>query len=395
MTPEARIGAAIVVLDRVLAGEPAERALTTWARASRFAGARDRAAIRDHVYDVLRRRRSAQALSGQAEPTGRALMIGLLVAQGHDPATVFTGQGYGPAPLSDSERAALAAAPSAGDLPEAVALDVPDWLAGPLRARLGDDFGATMALMQTRAPVFLRVNAARLDRAGATAALAAEGIATLPSHLANGALEVTEGASRTRSAQSYLSGLVELQDAASQAAVESLPLAEGQRILDYCAGGGGKVLAMAARCRGTWFAHDADPRRMADLPARAERAGVPVRRITTPEAAALAPFDLVLTDVPCTGTGTWRRTPEAKWTLTPARLAALLATQADILDRAGALVRPGGVLAYMTCSLLEAENGDQIAAYLARAPHYRLDRERRFGPLDGGDGFYLACLRRL
>ena len=114
MTPEARIGAAIVVLDRVLAGEPAERALTTWARASRFAGSRDRAAIRDHVYDVLRRRRSAQALSGQAEPTGRALMIGLLVAQGHDPATVFTGQGYGPAPLSDSERAALAAAPSAG-----------------------------------------------------------------------------------------------------------------------------------------------------------------------------------------------------------------------------------------------------------------------------------------
>ena len=291
MTPEARIGAAIVVLDRVLAGEPAERALTTWARASRFAGSRDRAAIRDHVYDVLRRRRSAQALSGQAEPTGRALMIGLLVAQGHDPATVFTGQGYGPAPLSDGERAALAAAPSAGDLPEAVALDVPDWLAGPLRARLGDNFGATMALMQTRAPVFLRVNAARLDRAGATAALAAEGIATLPSHLANGALEVTEGASRTRSAQSYLSGLVELQDAASQAAVESLPLAEGQRVLDYCAGGGGKVLAMAARCRGTWFAHDADPRRMADLPARAERAGVPVRRITTPEAAALGPFD--------------------------------------------------------------------------------------------------------
>ncbi|MCV2864311.1 RsmB/NOP family class I SAM-dependent RNA methyltransferase [Albidovulum sediminicola] len=394
MTPEARIGAAVEILDRVLAGEAAERALTTWARGSRFAGSRDRAAIRDHVYDALRRRRSALALSGQAAPSGRALMIGLLRDAGTDPTTIFSGQGYAPAHLTGDEAAALAAAPSAAALPEAVALDLPDWLVAPLKARLGADFHAAMEAMRHRAPIFLRVNAARGDRDDAMAALAAEGIATRPSVLAAGALEVTDGAARIKSSQAYLTGLVELQDAASQAAVEALPLQAGLRALDYCAGGGGKVLAMAARVRGSWFAHDADSRRMADLPARAERAGVAVRRLTTAAIPGEAPFDLVLTDVPCTGSGTWRRTPQAKWTLRPERLAALNRTQDEILAEAQNFVRPGGLLAYMTCSLLDSENAERIAAFLARFADFTLELERRFSPLDGGDGFYLACLRR-
>ncbi|MCV2870532.1 RsmB/NOP family class I SAM-dependent RNA methyltransferase [Defluviimonas sp. WL0002] len=394
MTPEARIAAAVDILDRVLAGEPAERSLTTWARGNRFAGSRDRAAIRDHVYDALRRRRSALALSGQSTSSGRALMIGLLREDGGDPGTVFSGQGYAPAPLSAQEAEALSSAPVRGDLPEAISLDLPDWLVAPLRARLGDDFGAAMEAMRHRAPVFLRVNAARSDRERAAEALAAEGISTRHSPLAVHALEVIDGAGRIKSSQSYLTGLVELQDAASQAAVESLPLTSGMRVLDYCAGGGGKVLAMAARAQGTWFAHDADPRRMADLPTRAERAGVAVRRIPTERVAVEAPFDLVLTDVPCTGSGTWRRTPEAKWTLRPERLEELTRTQDDILSDAQALVRPGGALAYMTCSLLEQENGDRIAAFLMAHPSFELETERRFSPLDGGDGFYLACLRR-
>ncbi len=394
MTPEARIAAAVEILDRVIAGEPAERALTNWARGHRFAGARDRAAIRDHVYDALRRRRSALALSGQAEEGGRALMIGLLAGEGADPATVFSGQGYAPAPLSPAEAQALAAAPAAGDLPEAVALDVPDWLVDPLRQRLGADYAGAMAMMRTRAPVFLRVNAARADRDAAGAALAAEGIVTRASPLANFALEVVEGASKLRNSSSYLGGLVEVQDLSPQAAVDSLPLAPRQRVLDYCAGGGGKVLAMAARVPGAWFAHDADPRRMADLPMRAARAGITVRQLAPGAVAAAGPFDLVLADVPCSGTGTWRRTPEAKWTLTPARLQALVRTQAEILDRAATLVAPKGTLAYMTCSLLEDENGAQVAAFLVRSPAFGLLFERRYGPPDGGDGFYLACLKR-
>jgi 16S rRNA (cytosine967-C5)-methyltransferase len=160
-------------------------------------------------------------------------------------------------------------------------------------------------------------------------------------------------------------------------------------VLDYCAGGGGKALALAARGAAV-TAHDADPGRMRDLPARAARAGARVEI----EAAPAGAFDLVLCDAPCSGSGTWRRAPEAKWRLTPERLAALTELQAQILDQAAPLVAPGGALAYATCSLLEAENGAQTADFLARHPGWQLENERRLTPLEGGDGFYLALLRR-
>ena len=389
MTPEARIAAAIPILDAVLGGQAAEQALTRWARGSRFAGSRDRAAVRDHVYDALRCRRSFAALGG-AE-TGRGLMIGLLRAGGVAPESLFTGAGYGPEPLTAEEGAPP---PDLTTLPRGVRLDCPDWLLPDVDAALGEDADEVLARMRQRAPVYLRANA-RHGREAAARALAAQGVETTLTDNSNFAMEVYDKAQKIKTTKAYSGGLVELQDFSPQRAVEALPLHDGMRVLDYCAGGGGKTLAMAARADLVLTAHDAIPARMKDLPARAARAGIAVTQADTGALAKMPPFDLVLTDVPCSGTGTWRRAPEAKWTLTPARLAALVATQADILDRAGALVRPGGVLAYMTCSLLEAENGDQIAAYLARAPHYRLDRERRFGPLDGGDGFYLACLRRL
>lgn len=393
MTPAARIGAAIDLLDRVLAGAAAEQALTSWARASRFAGSGDRAAIRDHVFDALRCRRSFTALAGATEPSGRTLMLGAIRAAGGDPDAVFSGEGYAPAPLSDDERHALDAAPDPGVLPELVALDCPEWLAPVLRASLGTDFAPVMAAMRGRAPVILRVNAARCTRAEAMAELAREGIVAEPHPLANFALEVVGNAKNIRNSKAYADGLVELQDASPQAAVEALPLRPGMRVLDYCAGGGGKVLAMAARVQGDYVAHDVDPGRMRDLPERARRAGA---RIATCDGTALAGqvFDLVLLDVPCSGSGTWRRTPESKWTLTPERLEELLAVQSEILDHATAYVAPGGAVAYMTCSLLDAENRAQIEAFLGREPRWRLTGERRYTPLDGGDGFYSALLMR-
>ncbi|MGL4280913.1 MAG: RsmB/NOP family class I SAM-dependent RNA methyltransferase, partial [Albidovulum sp.] len=223
----------------------------------------------------------------------------------------------------------------------------------------------------------------------------AEDIVTRPHPLASFALEVIENAQKIRQSQAYLSGLFELQDAAPQAAVEALPLKDGMRVLDYCAGGGGKSLAMAARAKLKLFAHDAAPRRMADLPARALRAGVRVTTLASSDLGRHAPFDLVLTDVPCTGTGTWRRAPDAKWTLTAERLADLLRVQAAILDRAAELCGPGGWLIYMTCSLLGQENGDQIAGFLARHPAFTLRHERLITPVEGGDGFYTAHLSRV
>lgn len=380
MTPGARVAAAIAVLDRVLAGEAAEKALVNWARASRFAGSADRAAVRDHVFDALRRLRSAAALGG---PGGRGLMLGVLRAQGIDPAGLFTGEGHAPAPVGPGE--------TPREMTELEALDCPDWLAPQLRDSLGEDFAPVMRALQSRAPVFLRVNLRKATMARAQAALEAEGIATRPHPLAATALEVTAGARRIAASAAYRDGLVELQDAASQAVVQALPLADGMRVLDYCAGGGGKSLAMAALARLDLTAHDAAPRRMADLPARAARAGVRVKLAETP--ALTGGYDLVLADAPCSGSGAWRRSPEARWRLDAAGLAALCAMQDAVLDAAAAQVAPGGWLAYATCSLLDCENAQRVAAFLSRTPRFALHRDQRLTPLDGGDGFYLALMR--
>ncbi|MEY4697094.1 MAG: hypothetical protein RIT14_1522 [Pseudomonadota bacterium] len=382
MTPAARMQAAIEVLDRVLAGANAEMVLTNWGRANRYAGSGDRAAVRDIVYDALRCRRSFAALGG-AE-TGRGLVLGGLRDAGRDPAEWFTGLGHAPVALTEGEE---------GRVPEgAEALDCPAWLEAELRDSLGAEFAPVLAALRRRAPVFLRVNLARTTRAAAVAALAAEGVEAVAHPLAASALEVVAGARRVAQTRTWAEGLVELQDAASQAVVEMLPLQPGMRVLDLCAGGGGKTLAMAGRARLDLYAHDAEPRRMADLPARAERAGVAVQRIERPEARA--PYDLVLTDVPCSGSGSWRRDPQGKWALTAKRLAALQVLQAEIMDRAAAMVAPGGILAYATCSLLARENGAQVADFLVRHSGWRQEAARRFTPLDGGDGFFGAVLRR-
>ena len=387
MTPAARVAAAIDVLDAWLAGAAAEKLLTTWGRTHRFAGSKDRAAIRDHVWEAIRCRRSFASLGG-AE-TGRGLMLGALRAAGQNPQTMFTGEGYAPAPLSAGE----GGGPGVADLPENVALDCPDWLAPQLQASLGDDFAPVMAALRHRAPVFLRANLARATRDAAQAALAEEGIESRPHPLASAALEVTSGARRVQGSAAYQGGLVELQDAASQAVVEALEVANGQRVLDYCAGGGGKTLALAAQGAEV-TAHDVDPRRMRDLPVRTARAGVRAALVATDDLAKAAPFDLVFADVPCSGSGAWRRSPAGKWHLTAERLDELVAIQARILDEITEYVAPGGRLAYTTCSLLEAENGAQLRGFLARNPGWRRVSERRFTPLDGGDGFYVALLTR-
>lgn len=382
MTPAARVAAAIEILDDIIAGEPAEKVLTTWGRQHRFAGSKDRAAIRDHVFDALRRLQSSAARGGAM--TGRGVMVGLLRGDGIAPETLFTGEGHAPAPLTPSETAAMAE-------PEGpAALDCPDWLAPDLRASLGADFAPVMRLLQHRAPVFLRVNLLRGDVESARAALDADGIETRPHALSPTALEVMAGARKVARSRAYLDGLVELQDAASQAVADFVP--PGDSVLDYCAGGGGKALALAARFRCEIIAHDANPARMRDLPARAGRAGARIL-CRGPEEIAGSRFRVVLADVPCSGSGAWRRAPESKWRLTRGALDALLATQAGILDRAAELVAPGGTLCYATCSLLDAENGQQVRAFLDRGG-WTLLGERRLTPLEGGDGLYVATMAR-
>jgi len=387
MQPAARLSAAIEILDDILDGSAAEKALTNWARRSRFAGSKDRAAVRDHVFDALRCKRSYADLGG-AE-TGRGIVLGLLRAQGGSIADMFTGVGHAPAELSEEE-ATHSATPTGN-----VALDCPDWIAPALQSSLGEGFVAVCQALQHRAPVFLRVNTPKCSRDQAIVALAAESIITVPHPLSETALEVTENPRRVHLSAPYLEGCVELQDAASQAVVDLLPVKEGSRVLDYCAGGGGKGLAMAARRSAEYFAHDANPQRMKDLPDRAVRAGADITLLEPEEVAEAAKFDLVLCDVPCSGSGAWRRSPAGKWAFDHEQLDDLRKVQAEILTVAADLVGADGVLAYTTCSLLDVENSDQIAQFLEADSGWECLSQRRFTPLEGGDGFYCALLTRV
>jgi 16S rRNA (cytosine967-C5)-methyltransferase len=382
MTPGARVSAAIEVLDRIRAGEPAEKALTNWARGARYAGSKDRAALRDHVFSVLRCWRSCAVRGGGED--GRALMLGHLRGQRIDPDEVFTGEGHAPAPLTEPER-------SPGVPDAAAARDLPDWLWPRFVASLGTAAEAAAEALRARAPIMLRVNPRRAARAVAQARLVDEGIVTRPVDIAKNALQVLEGERKITGSQSYADGWIELQDGSSQAAMEALEVPNGARVLDYCAGGGGKVLALASRVEGAFFAHDAAPQRMRDLPARAARAGVEVRVVTQPEGL----FDVVLCDAPCSGSGTWRRTPEAKWALTPERLAELTQLQGRILTEAAPHVAPGGVLAYATCSVLEEENQEVIRRFSGDHPEWALSHAQHWPISETGDGFYLAQLKRV
>lgn len=378
MTPAARINAAIDILDQVLAGAPAEQALLRWSRGSRFAGSGDRGAVRDLVFEALRRRNSLAAMGGAL--SGRGLMIGFCRSSGLDLDAIFTGQGYAPAALKDAERVVSAEGTE----------DLPNWLTGLWRESLGGQADEIAVAMTERAPVWLRVNSVRGDVTAAIAALAADEIEVKSSTQLKTALRVTSGERRIKNSRAYRDGLIEFQDLSPQLACEMLPLRPGDRVLDYCAGGGGKVLAIAGR--GTdlrLFAHDDDPARMADLPERAKRAGVDVTLTKNPQGR----FDLVIADVPCSGSGTWRRGPDAKWRLTAEALDQLTEIQAKILRKVTEYVAPGGYVAYMTCSLLRVENEDLIRHFLASYPDFSLVQNKVWTPLTASDGFFLSILK--
>lgn len=391
MTPGARLSAAIELLDAILAGAPAERELTRWARASRFAGSKDRAAVRDLVYDGLRRRRSLGWAGGG--DTGRAIVLAA-AAEAGDLDTLFTGEGFDPAPVTEAERAALVLHPGAA--PECVRLDIPDALRDILATSLGPDFVPVLSAMRERAPVDLRVNTLKTTPDAATVVLARDGVQVARHPLARNALRVLENPRLVAASRAYTSGMVELQDASSQVVAETAGARPGMTVLDYCAGGGGKTLALAAELhgRGRLMAWDANPRRMTDLPGRAARAGATVHILTDAECASLKPVcDLVLVDAPCSGSGAWRRKPEGKWLLTPETLAGFPPLQDAILDAAASKVKPGGALVYATCSIVTAENEERAAAFTARNPGWTAEGERRLSPLDGGDGFFIARFR--
>ncbi len=381
MRDGARIAAAIGVLEDIEARhKPARLALKHWGDSARYAGAKDRAFVSGLVLDVLRHRRSlAWRVGAEARAPLRWRRCGLAWGWPADKIAEAAAEApHGPGALSEVEVSALAAPRSLEDAPAPVRGDYPDWLDEPLARVFGEGRAEEAAALAERAPVDLRVNTLKTDLGRALKAL--ESLGAAPAGVMANALRVpapdaAERAPPVESAPEFAKGWFEVQDLGSQVAAAAAGDIKGKQVLDLCAGGGGKTLALAAAMgnSGQLYAYDAEARRLADTVTRSQRAGVrnlQVRSPIRPDAldGLEGRMDLVFVDAPCTGSGTWRRHPDAKWRLTPAQLERRIAEQDAVLDQAVAYVKPGGRLVYVTCSLLAEENEDRIDALLATHP---------------------------
>lgn len=428
MKAGARIAAAIEVLEAIINRyQPVSIALTDWGKAHRFAGSGDRNAIGGLVYDAMRRRASIVWALGEDSP--RALAIGAAPsALGLTPDAVITacdGVEHAPSPLSETEQAGLTRA--LDDAPAHVQADIPEWIWPSFAAQFGDAAVAEGQAMARRAPADLRVNTLKSTPEKVLKALASFGAE--PCALSPIGIRVAPpvGAQRTPNLQAeaaFQAGWFEIQDEGSQIAALLSGAGPRKQVLDLCAGAGGKTLALAASMQNTGqiYAYDADRNQLKPIFERIKRAGV--RNVQVLRAGdeiavdALGPrFDVVLADAPCTGTGTWRRRPDAKWRLKPEALKARMAEQEAVLKRAGSLVKPGGQLLYVTCSILPEENTGQIARFLEANPDFAIIPTREVwmqafesepppsadGRSDsllltpnrhGTDGFFIAALGR-
>ena len=431
MTPAARLSAAIELIDTIDTQRiPAAKALKEWGTAHRYAGSGDRAGISGLVWDVLRRQASSAWLMDEATP--RARVLGMLrLERGLDVEAIGAlcdGSRFAPPPLGDQERAALTAR-SLSEAPPHIAGDYPEWLDVYLSQIFGDDRVAEATAMASRAPLDLRVNTLKANRDKVSAALAHLGAKVAPWSPLGLRIELGADARNpgVHAEEAFIKGQVEVQDEGSQLAALLSAAKPGEQVIDLCAGAGGKTLALAAMMqgRGRLIATDHDKRQLAPIYERLSRAGVHNAEIRPPkgEADPLADIsgsaDLVLIDAPCTGTGTWRRNPDAKWRMRPGALEVRLKDQAVVLDRAAALTRPGGRIAYITCSVLPPENGDQVRAFTARHPQFTVippaqtvtalgDQAEAFAAATwpapegilmtprrtGTDGFFVAVLRK-
>ncbi len=380
MTPAARLQAAIDLLTEIAATpRPADGVVQTFLRARRYMGGSDRRAVTERVYGLLRRHARLGWWTGDGSPRER-LIADLVLTDGLDTAAIkglFTGRGHDPEPLTASEQdlaRRLSGQPLAPpDMPEAARLELPAWILPHLPLALGDEWRRVVAVLNTEAPLDLRVNALKAGREAARAALAGEGIVAEPGPLGPLALRIG-GRVNLAATKAFREGLVEVQDAGSQLAAALVGAAPGMAVCDLCAGAGGKTLALAGAMgnQGRLVACDISQGRLDRARTRMRRAGVQnvtVRVLDTPGRRWLKrqarTFDRVLVDAPCGGSGTWRRNPDARWRMDEDRLKALMAEQDALLLRAARLARPGGGrIIYVTCSLLRAENEDRIAAFL-------------------------------
>jgi 16S rRNA (cytosine967-C5)-methyltransferase len=384
MTPAARVSAAIEVLSDIeVRKRPAAEALKDWGTSHRFAGSGDRAAIGNLVFDALRTRASSAAAMGEDSP--RAVVLRTLITSWQmtpdQVAALADGSRHAPPPLSEAEFAGLQRE-LPPDAPAHIKGDYPEWLAGEFERAFGAQAEEEGAALAKRAPVDLRVNTLKTPRDKVLKALR-RFEAEPTSHSPIG-IRILQGLGPARSPHveaepGHGKGWYEVQDEGSQVATLLSHAKPKEQVIDLCAGAGGKTLGLAALMRNTGqlYAYDADRLRLRPIFERLKRAGVRNAQVLPGgDVEALAKLkgkmDLVLIDAPCTGSGVWRRRPDAKWRLSPQMLEARIAEQQAVLEEGAALVKPGGSLAYITCSVLPPENRDQVAAFLGHHPEFKL-----------------------
>jgi 16S rRNA (cytosine967-C5)-methyltransferase len=429
MRAGARAAAAIEILDDIDARKrPATQALKDWGLSHRFAGSGDRAVIGNLVFDVLRQKSSLAWRMGDEK--SRAMIIGTLhwvwgLSQ-DDIALQFDGSTHAPMTLTEAEIDSIANG-NLTDSPEWVKGDYPQWLHDSMVRQFGEQASEEGAAQASRAPVDLRANLLKADRAKILKALARFSPEETPISPLGIRIPSTIGAGRSPAITAetgYNKGRFEVQDEGSQLATMLAGAEPGQQVADICAGAGGKTLALSAIMgnKGQIHAFDIDRHRFRKIHERLRRAGTRNVQVIDPGDNALAPLtdrmDLVLVDAPCTGTGTWRRHPDAKWRMREGALATRKAEQSAALEMAAPLVKPGGRIVYVTCSILAEENGDQVRAFLTSNENFRpgkldpdtiekiaehrgesssaFESKIQLTPLrDSTDGFFVACMERI
>lgn len=407
MTPSARLAAAASVLDSIAQGrQPAEAVLKAWGAANRYAGSKDRRAIADRVYKVLRARGRLSWIMGGRED-GRALVIGSLAALDRltleEIEALHSGDGYGPRPLSKQERSRITA--GEGGLPGWVQAGLPEFVVEDFKATFGDRWTEeARELMQPRAPIDLRVNPARATVEDVEAELREAGLEPVRTPRSPVGLRLpSEPPPNVQALEAFKSGRIEIQDEGSQIVCALAGAAPGMTVVDYCAGGGGKTLGLAAALegQGTLVASDVVAKRLENIRPRLARASVEAElRLIGQNGGGMEDLngaaDLVFVDAPCSGSGTWRRRPEDAWRLTAEEVERLHALQVRILGQAAKLVKPGGRLAYVTCSMLSRENEASADAFETAHPEFApVGARRRLSPAaTNTDGFFFALYER-
>ncbi|MGE4062099.1 MAG: RsmB/NOP family class I SAM-dependent RNA methyltransferase [Rhodospirillaceae bacterium] len=431
MTPAARLQASIELLETILEQDrPADAVLAHYFKGRRFFGAKDRRAVQDQVWQIIRHRARLSWALGAENANARMLVAASLVAIDKRPmdsvAGLFSGAKNGPAPLAANEKRMVEKASSRKleDAPRAARLECPAWILEKFEKAFGADTDKEVAALGGEAPLDLRVNTLKTTREAVIAQLESEKLKVSPARLSPLGIRVA-GRTTLGNHLGFKEGLFEVQDEGSQLCAALVDAKPGMSVMDLCAGAGGKTLALAAQMKnkGRLIACDLSVARLERSKLRLRRAGVHNATLRVLEehdkwlkrqtSAAGGSFDRVLVDAPCTGTGAWRRNPDARWRLKPGNLANLMAIQDAVLEQGAQLTRAGGRLIYVTCSLLPDENEERVAAFLARNGGFTaLDAAGiwadvlsgqspvpgpylTFSPVrTGTDGFFIAILER-